>query len=132
MLAAAAGRPEGRRRGIAAQHHQPRLAPLQVGIRHVCTSFFWSGFSTILGVVPFTNCLGVHCMARGIQLVMFALARGRVGRSVAAFRVTPSVVRRIWWYIVVLGAAWTGLMKPYVIAFEAHPGRRCANRLLPC
>ena len=34
-------------------------------------------------------------------------------------------LRRAWWYLTVLGAAWTGLMKPYVIAFEAHPGQRC-------
>jgi len=34
-------------------------------------------------------------------------------------------LRRAWWYITVLCAAWTGLMKPYVIAFEAHPGQRC-------
>ena len=36
---------------------------------------------------------------------------------------------RAWWYITVLSAAWTGLMKPYVIAFEAHPGQRCGS---PC
>ena len=39
---------------------------------------------------------------------------------------------RAWWYITVLGAAWTGLMKPYIIAYEAHPGERCGHIVMSC